>query len=770
MYMSDNWIPVLEQTFGPDWRNVCPGEVTALVWWAIATRLGSHASTPTALSPPAAGGGGGGSAPQYGFSPRRSEAAAGTARSAGSTQRPSSQRAQPPPQPRHLAQGDGLKVISVTLKEMGSTLADADSPASAAPTAATGDGASATAGAAPAATSVLPAGPDLMNMLQQGLVARLTVPHDPALFAGAAQDQTAPDPEAGRGGSQATGVSADGATTQKLQQSESESRNRKLPVLDLSRPAASVRSGAGPSAAAQPPSAASKGGTDAAVAGASRSAAVPAFAVQMKLLSAQPQLETSGSGEPTIARYVLDLAVGATAAPGAAAAPAAGAGVAGSANDADASTGGATTYTIQLADGTSLPIQLLPLTPPSDSASPASPAPDSASVAASLDADLSALLTSGLLADVLNRCDAKGRLPLHAAAATGRVEAVERLLALGCDASRKLEQDFLHGGGGTGEPYGGSAETLYDRLLGLYGDDEDDGTEFGESEGSTVPEEEGIAERAAGKLDGAGSAGAGSAPGPVPWDLPGGSGAADYSRSGAGSSRYTGEEEGEQGGERAVGDGGSSGGSFGGGYDGEDEDDDGFAALDELFLDGALPPGIGMEPGVWPWGGAEEDAGPGMNVGRAARVGLQMALDAYGDRMEPEQLQFLAGRSWFAWKGASSCCMRDRSALTFKPAFFCVETEGSLLHRGNRCSSRISSLSTAYFTAGIIVVLLLLPQASMSSRRCGTSWSPAADITRSHQPLDLTSLHLLVLSLRSTAAAQERPSSPPQRAAWAWLL
>ncbi len=629
MYMSDNWVPVLEQTFGPDWRNVCPGEVTALVWWAIATRLGSHASTPSAQSPPAARSDGGAAGPS-----RRAEATAaavGNARSAGSTQ-------QLPPRPQQLAQGDGLKVLSVTLKEMGSSppgQTDAAPLAAAAAAAGTGAGAAPAAAAAePAAPSVLPTGPDLMNLLQQGLVARLTVPHDPALFAGSAQGQTAYDSEAGRVRSQAVGASTDGAT-QKQQPSEGENRNRKLPVLDLSRPAGSARSGS----AAAPPSVTGMGGTDAAAGSASRSAAAPAFAVQMKLLSAQPQLETSGSGEPTIARYVLDLAVGATAAPAAAAA---GGAAAGSASDVGASAGGAATYTIQLADGTSLPIQLLPLTPPSDSASPASPAPDSASVAASLDADLSALLTSGLLADVLNRCDAKGRLPLHAAAATGRVEAVERLLALGCDASRKLEQDFLHGGG-TGGPYGGSTETLYDRLLGLCGDDEDEGTEFGESEGSTVPEEEGGAARAAGEVDEPASAGAGPVPGPVPWDLPGGAGAAEYSRSGAGSSRYTGEEEGEQGGARAAEDRGSGGGSFGAVYDEEDEDEDGFAALDELFLDGALPPGLGMELGVWPWGGCEEDAGPGMNVGRAARVGLQMALDAYGDRMEPEQLQFLAG-------------------------------------------------------------------------------------------------------------------------------
>lgn len=48
-YVRDNWIPTLERTFGPDWRRHCPGEVAALIWWAIASRAGVGTAT---LAPP----------------------------------------------------------------------------------------------------------------------------------------------------------------------------------------------------------------------------------------------------------------------------------------------------------------------------------------------------------------------------------------------------------------------------------------------------------------------------------------------------------------------------------------------------------------------------------------------------------------------------------------------------------------------------------------------------------------------------------------------
>lgn len=37
-YVRDNWEPVLEQTFGPDWRTQCPEEVSAMMWCALQPR------------------------------------------------------------------------------------------------------------------------------------------------------------------------------------------------------------------------------------------------------------------------------------------------------------------------------------------------------------------------------------------------------------------------------------------------------------------------------------------------------------------------------------------------------------------------------------------------------------------------------------------------------------------------------------------------------------------------------------------------------------
>ena len=48
-FCRESWIPTLENSFGPDWRQHCPGEVAALMQWAVATRTGVPAATAAAI-------------------------------------------------------------------------------------------------------------------------------------------------------------------------------------------------------------------------------------------------------------------------------------------------------------------------------------------------------------------------------------------------------------------------------------------------------------------------------------------------------------------------------------------------------------------------------------------------------------------------------------------------------------------------------------------------------------------------------------------------
>ncbi|GLI63388.1 hypothetical protein VaNZ11_006343, partial [Volvox africanus] len=291
------------------------------------------------------------------------------------------------------------------------------------------------------------------------------------------------------------------------------------------------------------------------------------------------------------------------------------------------------TYNMQLPDGTVVPVQLVPLHVSMGSGcatetsgvgdSDAATAP-AAAAALAVD-DLSSLLAASAaavggcrpLSELLNRSDPQGRLPLHAAAATGRVEMVERLLALGCDAGRQLEQDFIHGGRGDASSTrldcdyncASSASSSY-----TYGAEEDDST----------------------ALDGANVA---KVVMPEPRRRPmagvGIEGAVAYSSNGRTLSRHDGPaaDSGEAGANAAAGSGGgdvddgASGGSF------TDSDDMAF--------------------------GADDGSPSSMSVAQAARLGLHIALDTCGDRLTPDQLHFLAGK--FAeqqlWKSTAAAPM-----------------------------------------------------------------------------------------------------------------
>ncbi|GIL68011.1 hypothetical protein Vafri_21339 [Volvox africanus] len=291
------------------------------------------------------------------------------------------------------------------------------------------------------------------------------------------------------------------------------------------------------------------------------------------------------------------------------------------------------TYNMQLPDGTVVPVQLVPLhvsmgsggateTPGVGDSDAATAAAAAAALAAD---DLSSLLAASAaavggcrpLSELLNRSDPQGRLPLHAAAATGRVEMVERLLALGCDAGRRLEQDFIHGGRGDASSTrldcdydcASSASSSY-----TYGADEDD---------STALDDANVAEVAM--------------PGPRrrPMAGVGIEGAVAYSSDG----RTLGRQDGP------AADNGGAGASAAAGSGGGDVDDGAsggsFTDSDDMAF------------------GADDGSPSSMSVAQAARLGLHIALDTCGDRLTPDQLHFLAGK--FAeqqlWKSTASALM-----------------------------------------------------------------------------------------------------------------
>ncbi|GIM02625.1 hypothetical protein Vretimale_7499 [Volvox reticuliferus] len=291
------------------------------------------------------------------------------------------------------------------------------------------------------------------------------------------------------------------------------------------------------------------------------------------------------------------------------------------------------TYNMQLPDGTLVPVQLVPLHTSMGGGVAAeaaglgdSDAATAAAAAAALAADdLSSLLAASAaavggcrpLSELLNRSDPQGRLPLHAAAATGRVEMVERLLSLGCDAGRRLERDFIHGGRGDATrsrldcdyDCASSASSSY-----TYGAEEDDNTPLDDANVAEI-----------------------AMPGPCSRPIAGASieGAAAYPSDGP----TLGQQEGT-----AV-DGAGTSASAAAGSGGRDVDDGAsggsFTDSDDMAF------------------GADDGSPSSMSVAQAARLGLHIALDTCGDRLTPDQLHFLAGK--FAeqqlWKSTAAALM-----------------------------------------------------------------------------------------------------------------
>jgi hypothetical protein len=95
-----------------------------------------------------------------------------------------------------------------------------------------------------------------------------------------------------------------------------------------------------------------------------------------------------------------------------------------------------------------LPPPPLPMPAATAAAGPTPPLPRAAALTSRGAAAASALQLSGQINGALDAYDAGGRTALHVAAAAGRADVVEGLLAVGCDANRPLRAHSLAAGGG----------------------------------------------------------------------------------------------------------------------------------------------------------------------------------------------------------------------------------------------------------------------------------------------------------------------------------
>ncbi|PNH00935.1 Ribulose bisphosphate carboxylase small chain 1, chloroplastic, partial [Tetrabaena socialis] len=573
-YVRVNWIPTLEHTFGADWRSHCPGEVAALIWWAIASRaaLPSQAAAAAAaaaaapapraealdrLAAPtllqkqhqrqqhlamragAAGGGEGqgtsvprllplpGPAPQQphpidspgsvagsqlsvattlgapaaldSLRPGAAAAVAAAADVAGEAAGAVGDGASPAPapaprfggggaaqpvrggRPRRSARGSsggsggsggggGTDGTSSTLVPEEGERADDEGErssgggSSSGGSAVGGEAALRAGGAAAALAEFEPGKPaggggkggggggggggvqgggggseDLMFLLHQGLEARLAMAEAPPCSGATPRPAAA----AGSAGGGAAGGGA--AVPSPL--------GRTLPVLDLSRPAQG-RPGVGTGSALASDGAA---GAAASLYGTQAAEGAGGEAGARAATGAWVLAAPAGASEAPAAAFVLDLDPAFAGAQGAAPLRTLPGGAATKRNATAASSSTAATTSGGTAAGLPAPwpAQPRPALPSAAAAEAAAAALAASTAGGAPPLTIADLLSCGLLgaagpllAELLNRPDGAGRLPLHAAAATGRVEVVERLLALGCEAGRALERDFIHSCGG----------------------------------------------------------------------------------------------------------------------------------------------------------------------------------------------------------------------------------------------------------------------------------------------------------------------------------